>query len=102
VVASDPIALTVNTKLFTGNNNRLDASSGVTYDTPGNVTNDGLGHTYFYDAENRLVQVGGTQGQCSTASACYTYDAEGRRAGKTLGASTVYYLYDLGGKEWPR
>jgi RHS repeat-associated protein len=84
---------------FTGNNNRLDASSGVTYDTPGNMTNDGLGHTYFYDAENRLVQVGGTQGQCSTASACYIYDAEGRRAGKTLGASTVYYLYDLGGNE---
>jgi RHS repeat-associated protein len=84
---------------FTGNNNRIDPSSGVTYDAPGNVTNDSLGHTYFYDAENRVVQVGGTQGQCSTATACYIYDAEGRRAGKTLGASTVYYLYDLGGKE---
>jgi len=31
------------------------------YDAAGNMTNDG-NHTYFYDAENRLVQVDGTLG----------------------------------------
>src|SRR5690242_18335174 len=40
------------------------------YDAAGNMTNDG-NHTYFYDAENRLAQVDGTLGTCSTATACY-------------------------------
>jgi len=74
----------------------------VTYDAPGNMTNDGLvpvAHSYYYDAENRLIQVDGTFGTCSGATACYTYDAEGRRVGKTLGAGTVNYLYDLAGKQ---
>jgi hypothetical protein len=36
----------------------------------GNVTNDGvgIGNTYFYDAENRIIQVNGTMGHCSTAT----------------------------------
>ncbi|HEY4739914.1 MAG TPA: hypothetical protein VIH76_04900 [Candidatus Acidoferrales bacterium] len=41
-------------------------------------------HSYFYDAENRLVQVDGTSGNCSTATACYFYDAFGRRVQKTV------------------
>jgi hypothetical protein len=44
----------------------------------GNVTNDGIGDAYFYDAENRVIQVNGTLGNCATAWACYVYDAEGR------------------------
>ncbi len=72
--------------------------TGYSYDAAGNQTQDAL-HTYFYDGENRLIQVDGTKGTCSTATACYIYDAEGRRAGKTLGASTVYYLFDLNQKE---
>jgi RHS repeat-associated protein len=71
---------------------------GDSYDAAGNLTYDGT-HHYFYDGENRLIQVDGTQGTCSSATACYIYDAEGQRAGKTLGASTVYYLYDLAGKQ---
>ncbi len=39
----------------------------------GNMTNDGSGHTYTYDAENRLV---------STAGWTYTYDGDGRRVKK--------------------
>jgi RHS repeat-associated protein len=81
---------------FTGNNNHLDASDGVLYDAAGNMTKDPVGTIYYYDAENRIIQVGGgTKGDCAHATACYTYDAEGRRAQKTLGASTVNYLYDL-------
>jgi RHS repeat-associated protein len=78
-------------------NNRITAS-GVAYDAAGNVSNDGS-HTYFYDAEDRLIQVGGTLGNCSTATACYIYDAEGRRWNKSAGGVTVDYLHDLAGHE---
>ncbi|MGC1618492.1 MAG: RHS repeat-associated core domain-containing protein [Candidatus Acidiferrum sp.] len=45
-------------------------------------------HYYFYDAENRLVQVDGTLGTCASGSttgttACYYYDAEGHRVHRT-------------------
>jgi RHS repeat-associated protein len=81
--------------------NRL-ANSPYAYDAAGNLTADGS-HTYFYDAENRLVQVGGTFGTCSTATACYTYDALGRRVEKVVGSVKTDYLYDLSGNvvtEW--
>ena len=66
------------------NNNRMD---GYTYDSAGNLHNDGT-HTYFYDAENRLVQVDGTLGACASGStsgttSCYYYDAEGHRVHRT-------------------
>jgi RHS repeat-associated protein len=61
------------------NNNRLD---GYSYDTAGNLLSDKT-HSYFYDAENRLIQVDGTLGTCSSATACYSYDAFGRRVSRT-------------------
>src|SRR5579859_2096183 len=64
------------------------------YDSAGNLTFDGV-NTYFYDAENRVVQVNGTLGNCSTATACYSYDALGRRIGKTIGSVKTDYIYDL-------
>jgi len=66
------------------------------YDAAGNMTNDG-NHTYFYDAENRLIQVDGTFGTCSTATACYVYDAAGRRVQKSVGGAQTNYLYGLDG-----
>ena len=60
-------------------------------------------HTYFYDAENRLTQVDGTLGTCSTATACYVYDALGRRVKRSTSAGEIDYLYDLAGNvvtEW--
>ncbi len=66
------------------------------YDAAGNMTHDG-NHTYFYDAENRLTQVDGTFGSCSTATACYLYDALGRRTTKSVGASQTNYIYGLDG-----
>src|SRR4029077_5179556 len=53
--------------------------------------------TYYYDAENRIIQVDGTLGTCSTATACYIYDAEGKRVQKSVGAAQTIYLYDLSG-----
>jgi hypothetical protein len=81
-------------------NNRIMGVTGVGYDLGGNLTSDGSGpgtHTYFYDAENRIIQVDGTLGTCSTATACYVYNAEGQRVRKTTGISSMDHLYDLGG-----
>jgi RHS repeat-associated protein len=69
--------------------------SGITFDAEGNELTDGLGNTYSYDAENRAVQVTGSN------SVTYTYDAFGRRVEQTIGAppnGTRYdYVYGPGG-----
>jgi RHS repeat-associated protein len=75
-------------------NNHI-GGGGVVYDAAGNVTNDGLGNTYTYDAENRIVQVNGTPGTCSSATACYVYDAFGRRARSTVNGQTRDFVFDL-------
>jgi RHS repeat-associated protein len=54
------------------------------FDALGNVTNDGVGHTYVWDAENRLSSANGY---------AYVYDAFGRRV-KGLSGEV---LYDLSG-----
>lgn len=77
------------------NNNRVD---GYSCDSAGNLLGDG-NHSYFYDAENRLIQVDGTFGNCSTATACYIYDAIGRRVRKTARGTSVDYLYDLADRQ---
>ncbi len=86
---------------FTGNNNHMD---GYTYDAAGNLFSDGA-HSYFYDAESRISQVDGNQGNCSSlpTTACYAYNASGQRVRKTTvnstGATSVDYLYDLASHE---
>ena len=81
-----------------------------TYDTAGNLLNNGT-HSYFYDAENRLIQVDGTLPYCtsngasgSAATACYYYDANGRRIHRTGylndncdSTGKRDYVYDLNG-----
>src|SRR5881394_662950 len=67
------------------------------YDAAGNMTHDG-NHIYFYDAENRTIQVDGTLGNCAAATACYAYDAEGRRIQKTVGSVVTQYVYDVAGQ----
>ncbi len=81
---------------------------GHSYDAAGNLLYDGT-HYYFYDAENHLIQVDGALGFCSTgtgtaATACYVYDAEGRRVHRTGvvtdtcdGTGKRDYVYDLAG-----
>lgn len=88
-----PVPMTLS---FTGNNNRID---GYSYDAAGNLSNDGT-HKYYYDAESRIIQVdGSTLGACSTATACYVYNASGERVRKTTGGTSVDYLYDLASHE---
>ena len=71
-------------------NNRI-SGSGVLYDAAGNITNDGLGNTYTYDAENRLITVSGA------GSASYVYDAMGRRVQTTVGSNQYGFIYDQNG-----
>lgn len=66
------------------------------YDAAGNLMQD-ANHSYFYDAENRLIQVDGTFGNCSTATACYVYDAMGNRVEKNTSGYRGDYLYDVDG-----
>jgi RHS repeat-associated protein len=88
-----------NTVNFTGNNSASPANTnrvdGYSYDTAGNLTNDGT-YTYSYDAENRLISVVG-----GSSNSTYTYDALGHRVKKTGNANDcgyngiTYYLNDL-------
>src|SRR5262249_9740224 len=64
--------------------NEITAISGagtVSYDANGNLTADGSGQSYVYDAWNRLVAVM----QSSTTVASYSYDGLGQRVTATHG-----------------
>jgi len=61
-------------------------------------------YQYQYDAENHLTMVipaNGTFGDCSTATACYFYNAEGQRIAKYMnggGSGTIFYVYGSDGE----
>lgn len=74
--------------IFDTNNHIV--GSGVTYDALGNVLTDGLGNTFTWDAESRLITVKSG----NTVVASYSYDAEGRRVHGPNGE----YVYDLAGR----
>ncbi len=57
----------------------------MTYDANGNLTADGSGNTYVYDAWNRLVKVNNG----GTTVAAYGYDGLGRRITETHGTTTT-------------
>jgi RHS repeat-associated protein len=79
--------------------NQFNIATGYTYDAAGNMTHD-ASHQYFYDAENHLLQVDGTLGTCSTATACYVNDSSGQRVVKYTnpGATYQYYIYGSDGQ----
>jgi RHS repeat-associated protein len=54
------------------------------YDANGNLTNDGAGKTFAYDAANRMISV--TQGSNVTG---YVYDGLGRRVQETLNGTVI-------------
>jgi len=60
----------------------------LSYDANGNLASDGT-NTYTWDARNHLTAISGA------APASFTYDAFGRRASKSIGATTTQFLYDL-------
>jgi RHS repeat-associated protein len=56
----------------------------LTYDSNGNLTNNGAGQSYQWDAENRLVSV--TQ---ATGVTGFVYDGLGHRLQETFGGSVI-------------
>lgn len=82
------------TNQFSAASNRI-AVSPWAYDNAGNLTRDGLGKPFTYDAENRQISAGTTG---STDYTSYTYDGEGRRVRKTVGGTPTLYVYDAFGR----
>ncbi len=76
-------------------NNQFNAANEMTsfngtalsYDTNGNLANDGT-NTYSWDARNHLVGITGG----NTAS--FAYDADGRRSLKSINGTSTQLLYD--------
>ena len=81
--------------------NRLTTRYGkaVATDAAGNITSDGLGHSYVYNQAGRLVQV--LKGTTLIASYDYNYKGERTRkvttASAPQGAQVVRYVYDHAG-----
>jgi RHS repeat-associated protein len=60
-----------------------------TYDNNGNMTKDEAGHTYIYDAWNRMVSAYNGSGNAEIIS----YDADNRRPGLSICSTTVTDSY---------
>lgn len=65
-------------------NNHINSSGAYAYDAAGNMTQDGSGLTYTFDAENRLTLASGMSG----GPYCYVYDGNGLRVAKKSSASS--------------
>lgn len=61
--------------------------SNLTYDANGNLTSDGS-NSYSWNSRNQLVSITGS------ITASFQYDAFGRRINKTVGGTSVGFLYD--------
>jgi RHS repeat-associated protein len=68
----------------------ISGAGAVSYDANGNLTADGSGNTYTYDAWNRLASVSSG----GTVVASYAYNALGERVSETHGATTTDLYYD--------
>jgi RHS repeat-associated protein len=68
-------------------NNQFSPAPTYQYDAAGNMTADGTGYTYTFDAENRLTTATGTP----LGNYSYTYDGNGLRVEKSNGASGTLY-----------
>jgi RHS repeat-associated protein len=62
----------------------LSTARTLTYDANGNLSNDGNGKVYGYDAVNRLISI--TQSSGVTG---FAYDGEGRRVQETLNGTLI-------------
>ena len=75
-----------NLSVNTASTNRIQ-TAGYVYDAAGNMTNDGLGHTYTYDGDGRITQM-------NSGAASYTYLPNGQRLRKDIsGGPSTEYLY---------
>lgn len=66
------------------------SGKGFSYDTKGNLTNDGT-LKYYFDQENRLVKTTTTSGAVKGE---YWYDPHGKLYKSKSGSTTTYWLFD--------
>jgi RHS repeat-associated protein len=81
-------------------NNRFTTGQGWTYDLAGNVITDAESRTFFYDSENKQVEV---RNSSSATLGTYSFDGDGKRVKKTGTAPNgqpelTIFVYDAGGK----
>jgi len=83
--------------VFDASNNRMAAGQGWSYDAAGNTIGDPEGRTFFYDAENKQVEV---RNASSTTVGQYFYDGDGKRVKKYVPSTgeTTVFAYDAAGK----
>lgn len=83
--------------VFAEANNRILAQAGeqYEYDGAGNLTRNRDGHTYVFDAENKMVSF---NGGASQGGADYRYDGDGRRVKKVVGTVTTVFVHDVFGQ----
>jgi RHS repeat-associated protein len=72
---------------FSSTTNRI-TTSGFSYDSAGNLTNDTI-HSYTFDAENKIVKV--------DSNPAFVYDGVGQRVKKLIGENTRF-AYGIGGQ----
>jgi RHS repeat-associated protein len=74
-------------------NNQFTPTPTYAYDLAGNMTADGSGYAYAFDAENRLQTASGTP----LGNYTYTYDGNGLRVEKSNGSTGTLYWRGLSG-----
>jgi RHS repeat-associated protein len=72
---------------YSFNTNNQISGSGVVYDAAGNVSNDGLGNSFTYDGENRMITVSGSN------PGTYVYDAFGNRVRSTVNSTPYDFIF---------
>jgi RHS repeat-associated protein len=72
----------------------ISGSGAISYDANGNITADGSGNTYVYNAWNELVSVQNN----GTTIASYGYDGLGRRITQTEGGTAMDLYYSSAGQ----
>lgn len=79
--------------LISSATNRITPRPGelYSYDAAGNLTRDGAGHVFSYDAENMQTRYDNTVGQ-------YFYDGSQRRVKTVTSGGTTVFVYDAMGK----
>ncbi len=77
----------------TVNANNQITGTGFSYDAAGNMTQDGSGNTYTFDAENRIVTASGMSG----GPYSYTFDGNNMRVEKANASSGTFSWRNIAG-----
>ena len=72
--------------------------TGATYDSNGNMTNDGLTNTYTWNEFSKMASVNKSGTNCATSGQCIVYDAFGQMVEMDSGSTSTEFWYTQLGK----